>query len=345
MPRCEAQADPASAGAPRGATRLYLGVDLGGTKISVRLWKEVLDRTIEEPRLEGSQPVVWRTLPGGPDPNIEKMLDAAKSLLAAPAFRGGRLAAIGVSGGGPLDPESGRILSVPNLPGWVDVPIVRRLAEPLEAPAYLENDANACAVAEWQRGAGRGAKNLAFLTCSTGIGAGLILDGRLYRGARRLAGEVGHMTIVPGGLPCGCGARGCLEAYASGAGMARRLAILREAGDAPGHDLPADAKGVVERAKTGDAWAVGFLRETAEHLAVGIANLVFALDLERVILGTIPTASGDLLFRPVREAVTRRLWPVFREGLEIVPSQLWPEIGDHAALAVARDLPALVGAR
>jgi len=310
-------------------TKHYLGVDLGGTKIAVSLWAE------QGAGVERVGKEAWETLGGGPEPNLERVVGAAWRLLAA---RGGggqpRLEAIGISGGGPLDPETGTILSVPNLPGWVDVPITRKLSARLGAPARLENDANACAVAEWRHGAGRGARNLAFLTCSTGIGAGLILDGRLYRGSRFLAGEAGHQIIVPDGLPCGCGKRGCLEAYASGAGMARRLEVLRDKD--PG--LPASAREVVERARAGDRFALDFLRETAEYLALGIANLVFVLDLERVVLGTIAAGAGDLLLGPLRQALARRLWPVFLDGLEVVPSQLWPEIGDYAAMVVAREM-------
>ncbi|MBI4602324.1 MAG: ROK family protein [Planctomycetes bacterium] len=314
----------------------YLGVDLGGTKVSVSLWSESPGGAPARAGVER-----WETLPGGPGPNVERIAAAAGRLLGA-AGTGGKApqpAAIGISGGGPLDPERGVILSVPNLPGWVDVPIARILSERLGVTAWIENDANACAVAEWLHGAGRGVRDLAFLTFSTGIGAGLILGGRLHRGARCLAGEAGHQVIVPDGLPCGCGNRGCLEAYASGAGMARRLAPLRERDPS----LPSTAKEVVERARAGDRFSRDFLRETAEYLAMGLANLVYIADVERIVLGTIAAAAGDLLLAPLREALARRLWPPFRRGLEVLPSALWPELGDHAALAVARDLPGLVG--
>lgn len=308
---------------------LYLGIDLGGTKMSVSLWEET---GLEAPRRLGES-IRWGTFPGGPARNLDQMVDASRDLLAREG-RGRRAGAIGISGGGPLDPVRGVILTVPNLPGWIDVPITQILSERLEAPAFLENDANACAVAEWLYGAGRGARQMAFLTCSTGIGAGLILDGRLFRGARFLAGEVGHQVIVPGGLPCGCGNRGCLEAYASGSGIAARLRGLREKDPS----LPGDARALVDVARTGNRVALDFLRETAEYLAHGLANLVYTLDLERLVLGTIPTAAGDLFLGPVREALLRRLWPNFHPGLEVRPSELWPDLGDHAAVAVARDL-------
>lgn len=316
------------------ASRLHAGVDLGGTKIAVSLWKEAGE---EAPCLLG-EPERWETLPGGPRRNLDLMVGAAERLLARHG-EGRSLSSIGISGGGPLNPATGEILSVPNLPGWVSVPITRILSERLQAPARLENDANACAAAEWLYGAGRGATHMAFLTCSTGIGAGLILDGRLYRGSRFLAGEVGHQVIVPDGLPCGCGKRGCLEAYASGAGIASRLKPLREKNPR----VPATAQELVEAAKAGDWLAVEVLRETAEYLAMGLANLIYILDLDRIVLGTIPTAAGDLFFGPLRDALLRRLWPEFRRGIDLRPSALWPGLGDYAALAVARDLPRLLG--
>jgi glucokinase len=305
--------------------RLYLGVDLGGTKIAVSLWSD--GGATGAARKLGAER--WETIAGGPASNLDRVVATGERLAG-----GARLTSIGISGGGPLDPSTGVILSVPNLPGWVDVPITRILSERLGAPARIENDANACAVAEWLHGAGRGARNLAFLTCSTGIGAGLILDGRLYRGSRFLAGEVGHQVIVPGGLECGCGKRGCLEAYASGSGMAKRLAARRQRDTS----LPRTALEAVERARAGDALSTAFLRETAEYLAMGLANLAFILNLDRIVLGTIPTGAGPLIFEPLRESLAGRLWPALLEGLEVVPSALWPDLGDHAALTVARDL-------
>jgi glucokinase len=303
---------------------LYLGVDLGGTKIAVGLWAG-------RGELLGKER--WETLPE-PRPNLERAVEAARALLERAGKTGEparSLAAVGVSGGGPVDPERGVLLSVPNLPGWDEVPVCRLLGEALDAPCAMENDANACALAEWLYGAGRGARDLAFLTCSTGIGAGLILDGRLYRGSRHLAGEAGHQIIVPDGDPCGCGQRGCLETYASGAGMARRLAALRR--ERPG--LPATAREVTERARAGDEFSLEFLRETARYLALGLANLAYILNPERFILGTIAVGAGGLLLEPLRAELRRLLWPALLEGLEVVPASLGDELGDRAALAVA----------
>ncbi len=304
--------------------RRVLGIDLGGTKIAVSLW------TAEGRRIDGRR---FETKRDSVEANLAEIFRLGRELL------GGRTpAAIGVSGGGPLDPERGVIISIPNLPGWVEIPIAARLSEEFGAPTGIENDANACALAEHLFGAGRGARHMAFLTLSTGIGGGLILDGRIYRGHRYLAGEAGHQVIEEGGAPCGCGNRGCLEAYASGTGIARRLDEKRKAAVGPlGNpaDLPRDARDVVERARRGDPFSVGFLRETAAYLARGIADLVYILDPERIILGTIAVAAGDLLLGPLREEVARRLWPQLARGLEILPAGLGAKLGDWAAFVVA----------
>jgi len=303
---------------------MVLGVDLGGTKTAVSVWAP-----------EGRRLATRRfpTIPGGPDPNLARISELGRELLG-----GARPSAIGVSGGGPLDPERGVIISIPNLAGWEEVPIADRLRSEFGAPVGIENDANACAIAEHRFGAGRGCRNMAFLTLSTGIGGGLILDGRIYRGHRFLAGEAGHQVIVPGGPPCGCGNRGCLEALASGTGIARRLRERRDslaASGGPPPDLPADARELVARARAGDPFSIEFLRETAAYLAMGLANLVYIVDPERIILGTIAVGAGDLLLGPLREEVDRRLWPAFRRGLRILPAALGEDLGDWAAFAVA----------
>ena len=310
---------------------LYLGIDLGGTKTAVSLW-HLASRAEPPVRLDRKQ---WATLGGGPAPNIDRMVQEARRLLDQHRSRSGsKLVRIGVSGGGPVDPDEGRIVSIPNLAGWNDVAIVATLQDQFGVPAHLENDANACALAEWLYGAGRGARDLAFLTCSTGIGAGLILNRRLYRGGGNLAGELGHVEIVPGGLPCGCGRRGCLEAYASGTGIAARLALLRQANPS----LPATAREVVERAGRGDDFSQTFLDETAGYLAAGLAPLIFCLNPQKIIFGTIVAAAGSRLLDPLWSRLQGRVWPSLLSGLELAPAGLWPDLGDYAALAVAQNL-------
>ncbi|MEM7234143.1 MAG: ROK family protein [Planctomycetota bacterium] len=256
-----------------------LGVDIGGTKMAVSLWSD--DRRIDKTR--------WETLPGV-EANLARIVREGRRLVEE---HGGPLARVGVSAGGLVDLESGTILSVPNLEGWEQVPIRSELEAAFQVGVSVENDANASAIAEWRFGAGRGATNFAFLTCSTGIGAGLISSGKLLRGANDLAGEIGHVPIVAEGAVCGCGLRGCLEAYASGSGMARRLAEHAErSGDA---GTPRTAKEAVERAKSGCEFSISFLEETAGYLARGLTPLIFTLNPDCIVLGTVVVGAGDLI--------------------------------------------------
>lgn len=294
-----------------------LGVDIGSTKIAVSLW------TGDGERLDSRR---FATRDGGAAANLGELIRVGRELLG-----GGEPGAVGVSAGGPVDPLRGLLLDMPNQSGWKRVALREILGPAFRSQVFVENDANAGALAEWRYGAGQGVADLAFLTLSTGIGAGLVLDGRLYRGSRLLAGEVGHMVIVPDGEPCGCGKRGCLEAYASGAGMARRLAALGRRDPT----LPSTAREVVDRARRGEPFSVGFLREVARHLASGLAGLVFLLNPRRIVLGTIAVGAGDLLLDPLREELERQVWPSLLEGLEVFPAALGAGLGDHAAFAVA----------
>ena len=186
-------------------------IDIGGTKIALGLSDT-----------GGGGPVFRRfptRLGDGPRRIMEAALDELERMAAE---RGARVVAAGVGCGGPLDRGRGLILSPANLPGWDEFPIVELIRERLGVPVVLDNDANAAALAEHEYGAGRGARNMVYLTISTGIGGGLILGGRLIHGVGDAAGEVGHMIVEPGGHPCGCGSRGCLETICSGTNIARR---------------------------------------------------------------------------------------------------------------------------
>jgi glucokinase len=216
------------------------------------------------------------------------------------------------------------------------------LEEALGCPVHVENDANAAALAEWRHGAGRGARHVVFLTMSTGVGGGLILDGRLYRGKAGSAGEIGHTIVEWDGEPCGCGRRGCLEAYCGGARWMERLRAVTprdgrvsalaggRAGVRPEH--------VVAAAREGDAFALAEFERYNRYLVRGIVNLVFALAPEVVILGTIPTHAGDALcLSPVRQQVAEQLWPILAQGLRIVPSGLGDDLAYYAGICAAEE--------
>jgi glucokinase len=313
---------------------VYLGVDLGGTKVAVSAGDDagnVIARTRRP------------TAPcGRPLEDIERLGDDVLQVVRDAGFTRQDIAALGISAPGPLDPTGRRLLSPPNLPGWDDVPLADALEERLGCPVRLENDANAAALAEWRFGAGRGFASAVYLTMSTGVGAGLVLDGRLYRGSHGAAGELGHARIAWGedAAPCSCGATGCLEAYVGGAAWARRLRELTPASSdvltrAGGLDRVTPVH-VVEAARGGDEFALTELARFNDYLARGIVNLAFTLAPEVVILGTIPTAAGEeLCLAPVRERVARDLWTVIAEGLQIVPAALGEDLPYRAGLVVA----------
>jgi glucokinase len=272
---------------------------------------------------------------------LERLAAMVREVMAAGNVMADEVRGVGVSCGGPLDTKTGVVYAPPNLPGWEAVPVKRILEDALGLPVSVENDANATAVAEWRFGAGQGTRNLIFMTVGTGIGGGLILDGRLYHGTNDLAGEVGHQTILMDGPLCGCGKRGCLEALASGPAIARlaresmmygrHKRVLALAGGKPG-DITAEH--VVQAAKEGDPFARQILEEAGTYLGVGIANLIQILNPERVILGTIAVHAGDLILEPVRKAVADYAWERSRQVCEILPAALGDRAQDLAAVAL-----------
>jgi glucokinase len=251
-----------------------------------------------------------------------------------------RIAAIGVSAPGPVDVRNGEVVEPPNLPGWGRVPLAAWIEAGLGGPVALENDANAAALAEWRFGAGRGHRDIVYLTMSTGVGGGLILAGRLYRGHHGNAGELGHITLEAGGEHCACGLRGCFEAYAGGAAWAKRLREVTPVGstvaELAGGPERVTPEHLVAAAHSGDAFALGEFARWRETVARGIATIAFAFAPERVVLGTIAVAAGeDLCFAPLRARVRELIWPDIAEGLEIVPAALGDRLADLAGICAA----------
>jgi glucokinase len=271
--------------------------------------------------------------------DVARIAELARRVLRAAGVEAAQLAAVGVSAPGPLDRARGRLLGAPNLPGWGEVPICDWLAEQFGARVHLENDADAAALAEWRFGAGRGCAHMVFLTMSTGIGGGLVLDGRLYRGTGG-AGEIGHAPVEWDGEPCACGARGCLEAYIGGAAWTRRLRAAAPDASAvvelAGGRARVRPEHVVAAAGQGDAYACAEMERFNDYLARAIVAIGFTLAPERVILGTIAVGAGEqLCIRPVRERVAARLWPAIGARLAILPAALGPELPDYAGLCAA----------
>ena len=303
-----------------------MGFDIGGTKCAVCLGEETAD---------GIRVTAKRRFPtaGAPAAMLETLSSAALDMLAEAG--GPAVSGAGISCGGPLDSARGMILSPPNLPGWDDIPAAALLSARLGGVSVkLENDANACAVAEWKYGAGRGADSMVFLTFGTGLGAGLILNGRLWRGASDAAGEIGHVRLTPDG-PVGFGKAGSCEGWCSGGGIARLAARMAEDDPAGAAALLAggapDAGRIARLADAGDAFCRRIYETSGEMLGRTLAILSDVLDVERIVIGSVFARSEHLL-RPAMERV------LAAEALrvpDVVPAALGEAIGDIAALAVA----------
>lgn len=312
---------------------MILGFDIGGTKCAVMTasWENGSIQIRNKIKLDTDLTV-------SPETMLARLIERAEEIVTE------KPESIGISCGGPLDSARGVILGPPNLPGWDHVEIVRILEEHYGAPAHLQNDANACAVAEWKFGAGRGCRNMAFLTFGTGLGAGLILDGKLYSGTNDNAGECGHIRLNRFG-PVGYGKAGSFEGFCSGGGLAQlgyTLAMEQvQQGRYPAYFQPgmtaADvtAKSVAEAARAGDETALQVYEICGTYLGRGLSVLIDLLNPQRIVIGSIFARSGDLL-RPAMERVIRQ------EALgqassccRIVPAELGEEIGDYAAIATA----------
>lgn len=314
-----------------------LGIDIGGTKIAL-----VLAQTGRDIRFTDKQ--AFPTLPV--EASLEKIETTIDSMLARAGLRAADFAGIGVSCGGPLDSRKGVIMSPPNLPGWDNIPIVRRLEERYHVPCGIQNDANACALAEWTFGAGRGTRNMVFLTFGTGLGAGLILNGALYAGTNDNAGEIGHMRLASFG-PVGYGKQGSFEGFASGGGIAQiartKLMEQFQRGRKVGWCTPdrlstVTARMVAEQARRGDKVALDVIELSAHYLGYGLAYVIDILNPERIVIGSIYARNVDL-FKPTMERTLREeALDKALEVCQIVPAQLGEQIGDYAAVSIALNL-------
>ena len=291
---------------------MNIGLDIGGTKCAVSTGEAV----------EGGIKILSRDEFPTAGRSWHQVLDEFAHRIENLST----LKAIGISCGGPLDSKRGIVMSPPNLPGWDNVPVADFFRERFGAPVALQNDANACALAEYLYGSGRGVKNLVFMTFGTGLGAGIIIDGKLYSGANDNAGEIGHIRLAPSG-PLGYNKEGSAEGFCSGAGIAR-LAKLRK-----GLDLT--TKEIFARVRAGDADCTEVFRESAEKLATILAFTIDILNPEVIALGGVFMRNAAL-FMPVVEPILEReaLAPALK-ACRIVPAELGENIGDYAALAVA----------
>lgn len=311
------------------------GIDIGGTKCAVCVGRLTTD---------GVEVIGKRRFPTPPAPAaaLAAFAEALTELLTE--HPGETLTAIGLSCGGPMDSRNGLILSPPNLPGWDRIDVVTPFKERFGVPVAAQNDANACALAEWRWGAGRGCRNMIFLTFGTGMGAGLILDGRLYAGTNDLAGEVGHIRLEHDG-PVGHHKTGSFEGFCSGGGLARLARARAEealgAGQPPLYcptlaDAPhLTAEAVARAAHSGDPVALDVFATVARQLGRGLAVLVDILNPERIVIGSIYARQRSLLEPLMLEALQAEALPLALSVCQIVPAGLGESVGDLASLSVA----------
>jgi glucokinase len=314
----------------------FVGVDIGGTKTAV-----VLSR--EPPAMLGR--IEFATLSqDGPERALALIKRAIRELLSSSRLGGARPGGIGVSCGGPLDQRAGVIQAPPNLSTWLEVPIVAILREEFGLQCRLENDADAGAIAEHRFGAGKGTSHMVFLTMGTGLGAGIIADGRLLRGAAGQAGEIGHVRLTAEG-PVGYHKAGSVEGWASGGGMAQvaaeetRAALRRGETTLLSARLAENgsltAKDVAEAALGGDAVAARILAATGTRLGEAMAILVDLLNPEKIVVGGLAMRLGEAVLGPARLALGREALPGSARICQVVPAALGEGIGDVAAICVA----------
>jgi glucokinase len=317
-------------------TRYVIGVDLGGTNIVAAALPEDGSRTFglrSEPTRsdQGADAVVDRMV---------RMIDTViAETIAETGAKRADFAGVGVGAPGPLDRERGIVITTPNL-GWTNFPLRDVIAEHTGLHASLDNDANCATLGEWWLGAARGGRNVVGMTIGTGIGGGLILDGKLYHGVSDVAGEIGHTTIDITGRRCKCGNYGCLEAYASGPSIADRAREALGGDDASllhrmvnGQLERLTAATVYDAAKQGDELALDVVRETARFLGAGIANLLNVFNPDVVVIAGGVTQAGDPLFEPLRKEVRKRAFRPAVEACRIVPGSLPGTAGVVGAVA------------
>ena len=310
---------------------LAIGIDLGGTQIRAALIDH--DGTILKRLAEPTQ------ANAGPDVVIGQMVALAAS--AAEGVDRGMIAGVGVSSPGPLDTRDGIALAIPTLAGFVDFPLRAALARALSMPVALENDGIAAALGEWRFGAARGFANAVYVTVSTGIGGGVIVDGRVLRGRRGMAGHVGHMSFVRGGELCVCGNHGCFEAYGSGTAFTRR-AVIAAAGDAATalgkSGQPIDAATVFAAATAGDGLARQLVAEEAQILGQGFASLLHLYSPDILVMGGGLSNQFALLESGITAALHEGAMPAFRDT-PVVPAALGNNSGLIGAATLVFESP------
>lgn len=307
-----------------------IGIDIGGTKIAGAL-------------VDAEGQIVKELRVPSPAQDTSALVDAVVGLIEELA-KGHEVLGAGVAAAGFIDAEQSNIIYAPNI-NWRNEPFKARLEAKLDIPVIIENDANAAGWAEYRYGAGKGYKHMVMLTIGTGVGGAVITDSKMLRGGFGIAGELGHLRIVPNGLPCGCGQKGCLESYGSGTALLKAAKALAESGEPAGarlRELQAavgqlSGQEVYQAILESDPGALRLLAELGDWLGQGIASLVAVLDPQIVVIGGGVSAAGDLLLEPIREGFLRSL-PArgFRPELVITGAEFVNDAGVVGAADLAR---------
>jgi len=313
---------------------LALGIDLGGTKILAVMATQKGHIVSQEYMATGAK--------DGPEAVIKRMLRTVERVVKHGGAKLSDLNGVALAIAGVIDTRRGVITTSPNLLGWKDVPLRNEISQQLGITTYLLNDANAAALGENRFGAGRGTKHMIYITVSTGIGGGIIINGELYSGANGCAGEFGHMTIDPDGPECSCGRKGCWEALASGTSIAREARLQLKAGEKSlvnrkGVLRTITAETVGEAAVRGDRLAMDVITSAGRHLGIGLANIINIFNPEMIVIGGGVSNLGEMLLNPAREMVRQRAFDLPLSTVRIVRSQIGAAAGALGAAALVFD--------
>ncbi|ADU28573.1 ROK family protein [Evansella cellulosilytica] len=305
-----------------------IGIDIGGTNMRVGLFKDgnMIKKTSVFTRTEEGVVAI-----------ITRLKQLIVNVLEQANIEMGQVKGIGVGCPGPLDPWKGEIQSPPNLPGWDHIPLKKILEEEYSLPVFLHNDANAAALGEYTFAYNRNVNNLVYITVSTGVGGGVVADGRLLLGVNGSAAEIGHMIINPNGNLCSCGNRGCLEAQASGTGIVSKTKALlqttKEASVLKGKSK-LTSKDVFVAAENGDALCKRIIEEVQFDLALGLTNIVHAYNPEMVVYGGGVMQAGESFIKPVIEKAEKMILPGMKGRLTFAATKLGGELGLYGAAAL-----------
>lgn len=310
-----------------------LGIDIGGTKTAVCVG-HANGEILYSKRIPTTSESV--------EAYRHQLIELCHHVVEKANLRPEDLDGIGISAPGPLDCKRGVLIAPPNNPGWKDVPIQAMVQKSFKAQVFVNNDANACALAELLFGAYRGVRSLVYLTFSTGMGGGIIVNGQLIQGVTDTGGEVGHHVLDPEGPLCGCGQRGCWEAYVGGRNVAEQLKAKIKAGNistsivnkAGGIDK-INLQAFEAAAREGDRFALAEWDIFTDRVAQGVGNLIMILNPEVIIMGTIGIHAGDFVMGPILDKLPKYAWEWPRRACKVVPSSLGGKIGELSALAVA----------